>query len=85
MGAMSRVRTYVANTLARAADVEASLNNILTNMNNRIDKDGSLHFVGTDPLTLEYDDPYLELIDTQTTGETWRIKGSWPPDWRTVS
>ena len=35
-----------------------------------------MHFTGTDPLTLEYDNPYLELIDTQTTGETWRVKGS---------
>jgi len=73
MGAIARVRTFIAHTLARASDVEAECNNFVAGINARIDKDGSLHFAGTDPFTLEYSDPYVEFIDTQTTGETWRI------------
>ena len=76
MAALTRGYTFVAHTLGRAAHVEGEFDNFLANINTRICDDGTLHFTGTDPFTLEYNAPCLEFIDTQTTGEKWRIKGS---------
>ena len=73
MADLTRGITFTAYTLARAAYMNSELNRFLSNINTRICADGTEHFVGTDPFTLEYNDPYIEFIDTQTSGETWRI------------
>ena len=76
MATLNRAYTFVTLTLGRAAHVEGEFDNFRATINTRVCADGTLHFTGGDPLTLEYDDPYLEFIDTQSSGETWRIKGS---------